>query len=79
MAAASRLADLAAALAGSEAVDLAVQHMAAPDRAAALADRLRTVIPQVRCVYLAEVGPAIRAHTGPGMLAVTVAPHTPGR
>lgn len=53
--------------------------MAAPDRAAALADRLRTVIPQVRCVYLAEVGPAIRAHTGPGMLAVTVAPHTPGR
>jgi fatty acid kinase fatty acid binding subunit len=73
-AAAAVLIDLAADFAGHQPVDLGVQHTAAADRAAALADRLAAAIPQVRRVYVAEAGLAIRAHTGPGMLAVTVAP-----
>ncbi len=32
-----------------------------------------------RTVYLAEAGLAILAHAGPGMLGVTVAPHTARR
>jgi len=78
-AAAAGLVGLASDFAGSQPVDIGVRHTAAADRAADLADRLAAAIPQVRRVYLAEAGLAIRAHTGPGMLGVAVAPHTGGR
>jgi DegV family protein with EDD domain len=55
-------------------VDVAVQHLAGDERAGLLAYRLRMRIPGLRTIYVSEVGPAIAAHTGPGMLGVVVAP-----
>ena len=78
-AATASLVGLASDFAGHQPVDVGVQHTAAADRAADLADQLTAAIPQVRRVYLVEAGLAIRAHTGPGMLGVTVAPYTAGR
>jgi DegV family protein with EDD domain len=74
-AAAVGLATLASDFAGHQPVDIGVQHTSAGDRAADLADLLAAAIPQVGSIYLAEAGLAILAHTGPGMLGVTVAPH----
>ncbi|MEV0404263.1 DegV family protein [Actinoallomurus sp. NPDC050550] len=68
----ARLEELAVELAGDRPVDAAVQHLAAPVRAAALAGHLRERIPQVHDLYVGEVGPVIGAHVGPGMLGVVV-------
>ncbi len=73
-AAAARLEDLAVGFAAGGPVDLAVQHLGNQGRAADLAGRLAVAIPRARHCYLAEAGAAIRAHTGPGMLGVVVAP-----
>src|SRR6266704_3563404 len=73
-AAAGRLTELAAGFSGGQPVDVAVEHIAAAGQAADLAGRLAKVIPQVRRRYQVAAGLAIRAHTGPWMLAVTVAP-----
>ncbi|HEU5157610.1 MAG TPA: DegV family protein [Streptosporangiaceae bacterium] len=70
----ARLEDLSVQQAADRVVDLAVQHMAAGGRAAALAARLRERIPRARDVYVGEVGPVIGAHAGPGMLGVVIAP-----
>jgi len=70
----SRLEDLAAAKAGDAAVDVAVHHLANPDRAAALADRLRARLPGLQDLHISEVGAVVGAHVGPGMLAVVVSP-----
>jgi len=68
----ARLEALAVAAAGTGPVDLAVHHLAAPDRAAALADRLRARLPGLRDLYSSEVGAVVGAHVGPGVLAVVV-------
>jgi fatty acid-binding protein DegV len=73
-AAARRLEEVAVAFAAAQQVDLAVQHLGHPERAAALAERLGRLIPGARRRYLAEAGAVILAHTGPGMLGVVVAP-----
>jgi len=70
----ARLADLAVELAGTADVDVAVQHLAAPDRAAGLAGELRRRLPAARVVE-GVVGGVVGAHVGPGMIAVVVAPH----
>jgi fatty acid kinase fatty acid binding subunit len=73
----SRLEDLAVVAAGSHQIDVAVAHLAAPDRAEALADRLRDRLAANladRDVVLGEVGAVIGAHVGPGMVAVVVSP-----
>ncbi|MBM9460327.1 DegV family protein [Nocardioides sp. zg-536] len=77
----ARLEALAVEAAGEGRVELSVAHLAAHDRAAALAERLSeqlgdqvAAVPggeHVRCV---EVGGVLGAHVGPGMLAVCVAP-----
>ena len=69
-----RVADLSAA----GPVSLAVHHLAAPERAAALADQLVERIPQVRELHVSELGAAIGAHVGPGAVGVVVDP-TAGR
>ena len=67
--------DAAAGLPAGCAVDVAVEHTSAPGRAAELADRLAAAVPRVGGSYLAQASTAIRAHTGLGMLGVSVAPH----
>ncbi len=73
----SRLEELAVEAAGSETVDVAVAHLASPERAADLAERLSDRLAaglEGRAVGVGEVGAVLGAHVGPGMVAVTVAP-----
>ena len=68
----ARLEDLAVAYAGADEVDVAVQHLAAPERAAGIAERLRSRLPALHELHLSEVGAVVGAHVGPGMLGVVV-------
>ncbi|HEX2894374.1 MAG TPA: DegV family protein [Marmoricola sp.] len=71
-----RLEELAVEAAGSAPVDVAVAHLASPERAAALAERLTERLAaglDARTVHLGEVGAVLGAHVGPGMVAVCVA------
>ncbi|MDV9190695.1 DegV family protein [Streptomyces sp. SR27] len=70
----ARLEEIAVERAGSGDVDIAVHHLSAPERAAALADRLRERVPGMAEIQVSEVGAVIGAHTGPGLLAVVVSP-----
>jgi DegV family protein with EDD domain len=70
----ARLVDLAVEAAGDQPVELAVHHLAAPDRAAELANRLDERIPQSSGCVVSELGAVIGAHTGPGVLSVVVCP-----
>jgi DegV family protein with EDD domain len=70
----ARLVDLAVEAAGEAPVfDLAVHHLAAPQRAAslvaALAERLGDRVRETVCT---EVGAAVGAHVGPGLACVVV-------
>ncbi len=72
-----RLVDLAAEATGEEPVELAVHHLGAHERAVELATRLdERISPSSGCV-VSELGAAIGAHTGPGMLGVVVCPAEP--
>ncbi|WP_436495243.1 DegV family protein [Actinokineospora sp. HUAS TT18] len=70
----ARLVDLAVEAAGDQPVELAVHHLASPDRAAELANRLDERIPQSSGCVVSELGAVIGAHTGPGVLSVVVCP-----
>jgi DegV family protein with EDD domain len=70
----ARLEEVAVSLAGTGPVDLAVHHLASPDRADQLAARLRDRVPGLGDLHVSEVGAVVGAHVGPGMLAVVVAP-----
>jgi DegV family protein with EDD domain len=70
----ARLEEMALQRAGDAEVDLTVHHLAAPERAQALADRLRERVPHLHELYVTEVGAVIGAHVGPGLLAVVVSP-----
>ncbi|MDP1877110.1 MAG: DegV family protein [Actinomycetota bacterium] len=72
----ARLADLAVEAAGDDEVEIAVQHLGSPDRAATLAASLRTRLPGMNVVECA-VGGVVGAHVGPGMVAAIVAPVLP--
>jgi DegV family protein with EDD domain len=69
----ARLEELAVEAAGDGPVLLAVHHLAAPNRAGELADRLRYRIAEATDVYVSEVGAVVGAHVGPGLLGVVVA------
>ncbi|MER7008264.1 DegV family protein [Dactylosporangium sp. NPDC000555] len=69
----ARLVDIAAESAGDADVDIAVHHLAAPDRADALLTTLKERLGErLRGAYLTEVGAVVGAHVGPGMVAVVV-------
>lgn len=70
----ARLADLAVRAAADTEVDIAVHHLATPERASLLADRLRERLPWLRRLLTCEVGGVVGAHVGPGVLGVVVAP-----
>lgn len=77
----ARLEALAVEAAGDQPVEVCVAHLAAADRAEAMAERLAEQLADrlvsgrdgraVRCV---ELGGVLGAHVGPGMLAICVAP-----
>ncbi len=70
----ARLEEIVVERAGRSPVDIAVQHLAAGERAAALAERLRERVPGLEELYVSEVGAVIGAHTGPGLLGAVVSP-----
>lgn len=70
----ARLVDLAVEAAGTGPVELAVHHLDAPERAAELAAALRGRLPISNACHVSEVGAALGAHAGPGMLGVVVLP-----
>jgi DegV family protein with EDD domain len=73
----SRLEELAVAAAADRQVDVAVAHLANPDRAEALAQHLQERLEENladRDLVVGEVGAVIGAHVGPGMVAVVVSP-----
>ncbi len=71
----ARLEELAVEAAGDAQVDVAVAHLASPDRAeqlaAKLAERLADGLRE-REVFLGELGAVLGAHVGPGMVAVSI-------
>ncbi|MET8635174.1 DegV family protein [Streptomyces sp. NPDC004096] len=70
----ARLEEIVSERAGNAQVDIAVHHLAAPERASALADRLRVRVPGLAALHVSEVGAVIGAHTGPGLLGAVVSP-----
>lgn len=68
-----RLADLAVDRAAGERVEVAVHHLAAPERAETLAGRLRERLgDRMADLRTTEVGAVIGAHGGPGLLGVVI-------
>ncbi|MFH8404933.1 DegV family protein [Streptomyces sp. NPDC018019] len=70
----ARLEEIAVERAGEGQVDIAVHHLAAAERADALAERLRERVPGLAELHVSEVGAVIGAHTGPGLLGAVVSP-----
>ncbi len=73
----SRMEDLIVGAAGDRPADVCVSHLANPDRAGELAQRLTARLAdnlQGREVWCGELGAVLGAHVGPGMVAVCVAP-----
>jgi DegV family protein with EDD domain len=68
----TRLEEIVVGQAGTRRVDLAVHHLAAGERAAVLADRLRERVPGLDELVVSEVGAVIGAHAGPGLLGVVI-------
>jgi DegV family protein with EDD domain len=78
----SRLEELAVLAADDQQVDASVAHLASPDRAGQLTERLAERLADNlsgREVWCGELGAVLGAHVGPGMLAVCVAPVVPDR
>lgn len=70
----ARLEEIVAARSGAGPVDIAVHHLAAPERATLLSERLRERVPGLVDLHVSEVGAVIGAHTGPGLLGAVVSP-----
>lgn len=68
----ARLQEMAVAFAGDDPVAVAIHHLAAAERAEALAQALDLQLPKIDELITTEVGAVVGAHTGPGMLAVVV-------
>ncbi|MEV6164059.1 DegV family protein [Streptomyces sp. NPDC052052] len=70
----ARLEEIVVERSGQGRVDIAVHHLAAPERAERLAERLRERVPGLVDLHVSEVGAVIGAHTGPGLLGAVVSP-----
>lgn len=73
----SRLEDVAVEAAGDRPVNVVVAHLASPERAAQLSERIAARVDLAAPVRTAELGAVLGAHVGPGMVAVCVTPATP--
>jgi DegV family protein with EDD domain len=72
----ARLEELAVEAAATQRVEVAVAHLASPERAEHLAGRLADRLADAlegREVVVGEIGAVVGAHVGPGMVAVAVA------
>ncbi|MGB0102302.1 MAG: DegV family protein [Nocardioides sp.] len=73
----ARLEELAVQSAGDRSADVCVAHLASPDRAAQLTEKLAARLEdnlEGRDVWCGELGAVLGAHVGPGMIAVCVSP-----
>src|SRR3954468_24535043 len=70
----NRLVQRAVETAGDGPASVAVHHLAAPERADRLAAELRERLPNLRELYVSELGAAVGAHVGPGAVGVVVVP-----
>ena len=68
----ARLQQLTVEAAGSGPVDVAIHHLQAGVRADTLAVNLRAAIPALGELHVAELGPVLGAHLGPGALGTVV-------
>ncbi|MDP9117325.1 MAG: DegV family protein [Actinomycetota bacterium] len=68
----ARLVQLTIESAGVGPVDVAVHHLVADERAAQVAAQLRSALPRLGELYVAELGPVIGAHLGPGAIGTVV-------
>ncbi|HET8657628.1 MAG TPA: DegV family protein [Micromonosporaceae bacterium] len=69
----ARLVDLAVEAAGESEVDVAVHHLAMPDRGAQLMEAVtERLAASLRDRYVCELGPAVAAHVGPGFAGIVV-------
>ncbi len=69
----ARLVDLAVEAAGDAPVDLAVHHLAAPQRAEQLLGALTTRLgDRLHDTYVSEAGAVVAAHAGPGLACVVI-------
>ncbi|MGH3712588.1 MAG: DegV family protein [Micromonosporaceae bacterium] len=68
----ARLEELAVAAAGDGDCDVAVHHLDAPERAGELAEHLTHALPRLGQLYTSEIGAAVGAHVGPGLVAAVV-------
>ncbi|QGN47302.1 DegV family protein [Micromonospora sp. WMMD558] len=69
----ARLVDLAVEAAGDADVDLALHHLAAPQRAEALREALAARLgDRLHDTYVSEAGAVVAAHAGPGLACVVV-------
>ena len=69
----AKLVDFAVEAAGDGEADIAVHHLQAPDRAAALADAIAVrLTDRLRDCYITEIGAVVAAHVGPGVAGVVV-------
>ena len=68
----TRLKELVVEAAGDGIVEIAIHHLAAPERAARLEAEVREAVPRLSQLYVSEVGAVVGAHAGPGLLGVVV-------
>lgn len=70
----ARLEELAVEAADERKVQVTVAHLASPERAVALAERLSARLDLDGDIAVDELGAVLGAHVGPGMVAVCVTP-----
>ena len=68
----ARLVRLTVEAAGTGTVDIAVHHLSAAERAAALAAEIRAGVPRLGQLHISELGAVVGAHLGPGVLGTVV-------
>lgn len=68
----ARLVQLTAEAASGGPADVAVHHLSAPERAAAIAAQVRAAIPRLGVLHTSELGAVVGAHLGPGVLGTVV-------
>jgi fatty acid-binding protein DegV len=68
----ARLVELGVGAARGKPVDVAVQHLASPERAADIARQLKERMPDINSFHESEVGAVVGAHVGPGLLGIVI-------